>query len=353
MDIALIEDIKFNCDVSDAQYWGFFSVCGLLMRYRDLYRSEKGLKPWADIPRNEIAAWIAAKEAKWPELERKPYRQLTIGNQTFDSFDVAGINQALRQKGLIYGAGYGMYLKPTFFLAELRSVREISGLTVYTSGRDLVRDLFTSPGMLQEKSIFIRIEPLMVLLLYKHSELNARRMSVLEDAFAQYGFTHRQLIDDTFERRMEKMAGHYAEILLAHELAEAAEEVPEWKEVLSLAAGDRQAEHFLRAVKDLLADTSEQGPYKKIIDTRDRGALGLSIALAEGHRRALYPEIKEAYAVLSKDRDWAVVEQARRAGYARFRSQRDDIVMKFRTGIGRERFIGAIKDLLRNAASAR
>ncbi len=353
MDATLIKDIKFNCDVSDARYWGYFSVCGLLMRYRDLYRSETGLKPWADIRRDEIAAWIAIKEAKWPELEQEPYRQLAIGNQAYDPFDVAGINQALQEKGLIYGAGYGMYLKPTFFLAELRSVRKISDLTVYTSGRDLVRDLFTSPGMLQEKSIFLRIEPLMVLLQHKHSELNARRMSVLEDAFAQYGFPHRQIIDSTFERRMEEMAGRYAEILLTHELAEAAEEVPEWKEVLSLAAGDRQVEHFLRAVKDLLADTSEQGPYKKIIDTRDRGALGLSIALTEGYRKTLYPEIKEAFAVLLQDHDWTAVEQVRRAGYERFRSQRDDIVMKFRMGIGRESFIGTIKDQLRNAASAR
>jgi hypothetical protein len=29
MDSSLLNDIKFNCDVSDAQYWGYFSVCGL------------------------------------------------------------------------------------------------------------------------------------------------------------------------------------------------------------------------------------------------------------------------------------------------------------------------------------
>ncbi|MGE5173952.1 MAG: Sfum_1244 family protein [Betaproteobacteria bacterium] len=353
MDAALIKDIKFNCDVSDAQYWGYFSVCGLLMRYRDLYRSETGLKPWADIRRDEIAAWIASKETKWPELEREPYRKLTIGNQTFDPFDVSGINRVLRQEKLIYGAGYGMYLKPSFFLAELRSVQEISGLTAYTSGRELVRDLLTSPGMLQEKSIFLRLEPLMVLLLYKHSELNARRVSALEDAFARYGFPHRQIIDSTFEQRLETMAERYAEILLAHELAEAVEEVREWKEVLSLAAGDRQVEHFLRAVKDLLADTSDQGPYKRIIETRDRGALGLSIALTDGYRKILYPEIKEAYAALSSDVDWTVVEQVRRAGYERFRSQRDDIVSMYRRGSGRDTVIEAIKGLLRKAESAR
>jgi hypothetical protein len=33
---TLIDDIKFNCEVSDAKYWGHFSICGLLMRLRAL-----------------------------------------------------------------------------------------------------------------------------------------------------------------------------------------------------------------------------------------------------------------------------------------------------------------------------
>lgn len=353
MNETLTSDIKFNCDVSDAKYWGFYSVCGLLMRYRDLYRSERGLKPWSEINRAEIAAWIEKKETRWPDLEQQEFRCLTVGDKRFLPFDVAEINRALNGQGLVYGAGYGMYMKPSFFLAELRSIREISGLTVYTSGKELVRDLFTSPGMLQEQTIFLRLEPLTVLLLYKHSELNSLHSSALEDAFSRYGFPQRQLLDSTFEQRMESAAEHYSEVLLAHELAEAAEEVPEWKEILSLAEGDRQAEHFLRAVKDLLADTSEQGPYKKIITTRDRGALGLTIALTEGYRKVLFPEIREAYAALCRDPDWIVVERARKVGYERFRSQRDDIVRKYRLGGSRENTVGAIKDLLKRSGPVR
>jgi len=346
MDAGLQSDIKFNCDVSDAKFWGFYSVCGLLMRYRDLFRSEKGLKPWADIRRGDIAAWIEQKEARWPEMEQKDLRDLVIGDKSFHPFDVSGINGALNGSGLVYGAGYGMYLKPTFFVAELRSVRRISGLTVYTSGRELVRDLFTSPGMLQEKTVFLRLEPLIVLLLYKHSELNTRQVSALEDAFAHYGLPRRQIIDGTFELRIAEMAERYAEILLAHELAEDAEEVPDWKEVLSLAAGDRQAEHYLRAVKDLIADTSDRGPLRKIIESRDRGALGLTIALSEGYRKILYPEIKEAYADLALRNDWLAVEQARKTGYTRFRSRRDEIVRLFRNSRGKEDVIGELKKLI-------
>jgi hypothetical protein len=343
---SFIHDIKFNCDVSDAKYWGFFSVCGLLMRYRDLYRSEKGLRPWIEIRREDIAEWITNKESQWPELEQKDFRDVAIGGKKYHPFDIPEINHSLRGQGLIYGAGYGMYMKPTFFLAELRSTREISGLAVHTAGREYVRDLFTSSGMLQGKSIFLRIEPLTMLLLYKFSELNARRVSALEDAFSRYGFHHRQIIDDTFTKKLELMAERYSEVLLSHEVAEAMEDIPEWKDILSCLAGDRKAEHYLRALKDLIADTSDHGPYRRIIETRDRGALGLSIALTEGFRRVLYPEMKNAHQEFLGSENWSLIEDARKTGYARFLSQRNAIINLFRTSSGSEDFILKLKDVI-------
>jgi hypothetical protein len=156
MEDTLKEDIKFNCDLSDALFWGYFSICGLLLRYRDLYRSEKGLKAWANISRTDIAAWIAAKEARWPELEDQQFRDLTVESRTYGPFEVEALNRALAPKGLVYGAGYSMYMKPSFFLAEMHSTRQVDGLTVMTSSRELVRDLLTSPAMLQGNSVFLR-----------------------------------------------------------------------------------------------------------------------------------------------------------------------------------------------------
>jgi hypothetical protein len=345
MDINLINDIKFNCDVSDAQYWGYFSVCGLLMRYRDLFRSEKGLKPWAEINREEILSWISGKESRWPDLEEKGFRDLAIGGRLYSPFDLVEINHALKDQHLIYGAGYGMYMKPTFFLAELRTHYEVPGLSVYTSGTEFVRDLFTAAGMLQDKSIFLRLEPLMMLLLYKFSELNTRHVSALEDAFAQYGFQHRQIVDETFEKRIEKMAERYAGVVLRHEIAESREDISEWKDLLS-EAGDRKAEHYLRAIKDLIADTSDHGPYKRIIDMRDRGALSLTIALMEGYRRVLYPEIQVAYNEFCRQGDWSAIERSRQAGYERFRSQRDAIVELYHGSSGKDDFTKKIRERL-------
>jgi hypothetical protein len=347
MNSDLQKDIKFNCDVSDAQYWGFFSVCGLLLRYRDLYRSEKGIKPWSEINRQDIGAWIENKEARWPELEHTGFRDLLIDNKSYEPFNAAGINDAIRKQGLVYGAGYGMYMKPTFFLAQLRSFRTISGLTVSTSGTEYVRDLFTSPGMLQGKNIFLRLEPLMVLLLYKFSELNTRRVTALEDAFAHYGFHHKQIIDQTFEKRLWELTDRYADVLLNHEIAEFHENIPEWKDLLTLA-GDRKAEHYLRAVKDLIADTSDYGPYKRIIDLQDRGALGLTIALMEGYRKVIYPEMQEAYREFARSNDWSVIEEARKNGYRELRLRRDRIVDLYHEKGGKESFHKQLKDLVQH-----
>jgi hypothetical protein len=99
-------------------------------------------------------------------------------------------------------------------------------------------------------------------------------------------------------------------------------------------------------VKDLVADTSDRGPLRKIIESRDRGALGLTIALSDGYRKILYPEFKAAYADLALHHDWTAVEQARKTGYGRFRSRRDEIVKLYRGGKGKEDFMREVKKLI-------
>jgi hypothetical protein len=325
MDSDLLRDIKFNCDVSDAQYWGYFSICGLLIRYRDLYRSEKGLAFRTEIGREDIGAWIQAKESTWPELEQRSFRSLTLEGKSYDPFDLAGINRLLVPQGLIYGAGYGMYMKPTFFLARLVSVSEIDGLTVYTSDAELVRDLFTAAGMLQDTSILLRLEPLSMLLMSRFSSFNPRKATALDDAFTQYGFYYQQIMDSTFDERLKNMALRYSEVILYHERAEAREQVPEWKDLLR-TAGDRKAEHYVRAIQDLIADTSDHGPYQRMIETSDRGALSLHLALTEGFQKALFPEMKAAYVRFLQNGDWELIKAARIAGRKRFLLQRSKII---------------------------
>ena len=338
---ALRKDIKFNCDVSDARSWGYFSICGLLMRYRDLYRSEMGMEPWNPIPREKIAAWIGGKESRWADLEGQDLRDLTIGGRTYSPFDIAGINGTIRGDGYVYGAGYGMYLKPTFFLGCALEAAVVEGHRVLTTERELVRDLFTAPAMLQDGTIFLRLEPLKALLWDRFAELRPDCGTPLGNAFRAYGITPGQTVGNGFARLLEHMARAYSAVLLRHELAESREAIPQWKEIL-MHAGDRNTEHFLRAVNDLVADTSDAGPFRSMVKLRDRGALGLSIGLMDGYRRLLFPEVREAYGRFAKDGSWEAVEDARRNGYARFLAVRRKVLElfpgddqgSFRRGIG-------------------
>lgn len=345
MDALLKEDVKFNCDVSDAQFWGYFSICGLLMRYRDLFRSERMLQPWEPLGRDEIAAWIQAKEARWPGLEREEFRELRLGNDRFPPFAVPAINEALRTEGLLYGAGYGMYMKPTFFLADLEQTDTQEGHRIRTAGREHVRDLFTTAGMLQDEEIFIRLEPLSVLLWEKLQEARSRPGSALAAAFIGWGI--RDLSAPYAEVRplFDPLVRHYAAVLTRHEIGEARESSPEWKGLLA-ASLDRDAEHFLRAVKDLIADTSDRGTIAFLAANEDRVGLDLFLGMLDGYRRSLFPELKQASERLSEE-GWQAVETARTAGRRRFLAVRDEVLALHRGSSGDAgSFRGAVRRLI-------
>jgi hypothetical protein len=103
------------------------------------------------------------------------------------------------------------------------------------------------------------------------------------------------------------MAEHYSEILLCHEIAEALEEVPEWKELLS-RAGDRNMELYLRAMKDLIADTSDHGHTRGSSTRRTRRLQPYNRAhggIPEGH----LSEMQKAYSAFSTNGDWSVIDE--------------------------------------------
>ncbi|MGO9018263.1 MAG: hypothetical protein ACLQVJ_07920, partial [Syntrophobacteraceae bacterium] len=53
----------------------------------------------------------------------------------------------LRPLGLVYGAGYGIGMKPTFFLAECAESSSVGGLRIDVVNRELARDIFITQGI--------------------------------------------------------------------------------------------------------------------------------------------------------------------------------------------------------------
>jgi len=319
MDIEQLEEqVKLNCTISDARFWGYYSICGLLLRLRELYRSEKNLMPWDAIPKEEITAWIADTEAKWKSLENESFRPLEIAGTSYDPFDVERLNAILNQEGLVYGGGYGRFNKPTFSLATLERTREVYDYLVYYSGREFCRDLTTSAAMLQGRCIFVRLDAVKNLLWDKLPEMQGKRCSgLLNEAFSSSGIEGTERGQD-LSVKIDALASRVAELLVLHEIGEAFEDEysDEWREILS-GNVERSAEFYVRGVKDVLADTSEKGPLRNIVDGRDKTLLYFHIAFLDAIRKEIFPELMSAFLRFSDCGDWLLLEDARRVGYRR------------------------------------
>ncbi|MEW6599697.1 MAG: Sfum_1244 family protein [Nitrospirota bacterium] len=315
--------VKHNCDISDAKFWGDYSPCGLLLRLRDLYRTENGYKPHQKINNSEVGMWIEGKEEIWQDLENSDFKRIEIQGRRYSPFDVKGINSVLTGHGVIYAAGYGEQLKPLFILAEL-SDQSIKGMYhIYYTGRELARDLSTSPAMIQGNTILARTETAGLFLWNKFEEMKAQKCDgALFNAFSEYGisrdaevrFTTKELERLFISLIREEMAAY-----VHHELGEASQRrmLGTWWKRLVLKMPYSRAELFLRSLKDVLSDTCDSGMLTYIIKNRKAGSLGFYVALLSGIRRVIFPDIVSAYLEFTKTQDWGLIENSRIAGYRR------------------------------------
>jgi hypothetical protein len=66
----------------------------------------------------------------------------------------------------------------------------------------------------------------------------------------------------------------------------------------------------------------------------------------EGYRRVIYPEMLNAYNEFFRFGNWSVIERSRRAGYERFRSQRNAVMDLYHVSGGKDDFTRKIRELL-------
>ncbi len=315
---ALSLQVKLNCDISDARFWGNYSICGLLLRLRELFRQEKGIKPWEEIPQAVISEWIAVKEDLWRQLEGREFINLSVRQIEIPPFGSEAVNLILEKEKKVYGAGLGVQLKPSFFLAELLSKEHVDEYEVFIAGNELARDLSMHPAMLQGNTIFARREALAMILWEKLEEIRHKKnRNALVYAFSQFDMDLQQETNLSLYSRIVQIAEEEIGAYIRHEIGEAYEGARlggEWKEMLS-GPLTRRAELFVRNIKDLLSDMSERGMLKYIIDSERKGSLGLYLSSTGGFRAMIFPEIQGLFADFSEREDWQLVEKMRRKGY--------------------------------------
>jgi len=344
----LIEQVRHNCSISDCRYAGTYSVCGLALRLRDLYKWEKGLEPWVEEDSSVILQWIGEKEEEWDKLDGQEFAGISLAGKNYDPFDVEGLNAVLAPQGLFYGAGYVQGLKPSFLLAELLETRQVEGFQVYILGREHARDLLTVPALSQNNSILIRKESARIFLWNLIFFLKKSSKEALRFALETYGIAdhHPKALKDNFARICEDEVEAY----IYHELGELKDtdfDREVWRDMVA-AFPHSVIEFFIRAVKDILADTNEFGKLRYIIREQKTSSLGLHAAFLDGLRKELFPELVDAFREFKESRNWERVEEARLSGYGTARALAETITELYKRGKEKGDMTWAAREIEKN-----
>lgn len=333
---AVARQIIDNCDITDAQHAGLYSTCGLALRLRDLYKWEHRLNPWEEKDSSEILDWIGEKEALWEKLADAKYKAISVQGKRYDPFDTAGINAALEPHGFFYGAGYAFSLKPTFFLAEIKNKTLHSGYTVYTLGRELARDLLTLPALSQEQSILLRTESARLFLWDQMAYIKKSSRAALHFALEHCGLNNHP--PEEWPQHLPEILAVQKDNYIYHEIGELSDSTfhPKiWRELIA-AFPHSPVELLARGLKDLLADTHQNGTLPHLINNRKTAGLGFYAAFQDGLPRELFPELREAFNHFTKTRNWHIIEEAAAEGCRRARSYVAEMVQIFQTGQKRQ-----------------
>ncbi len=329
-DIA--DQVLENCNIADSRHAGLYSICGLALRLRDLYKWEHKLDPWIEKDPSEVLKWIGEKEEAWEKLAEKEFKDIRLRGHRFDPFDVKGINEILEPYGFIYGGGYAQSLKPSFFLAELENKKEINDISVYILGRELARDLLTIPALSQNNSIYIRKESARLFLWDQIFYVKKSGRFALKFGLENYG-----LNDETPEdlhRNMYRIAADESSTYIYHELGEIRDVVfgrETWQEIIA-AFPHTPIELLTRTLKDLLADTGQYGTLPHIVSERKTASLAFYVAFLEGFTKILFPQIIEAFQYFTQNRDWKLIENAVAEGYQTAKSHTEAITAIYQIG---------------------
>lgn len=286
----LVDAVRTNCHISDAQHARDMTLCTYLLEMRELYRWECGLALGAPVPQAAVGAWMAQREVLWSSLEQAAHVPLPLDAFAVDPFDVERANRALVGQRLVYGAGIGRFGKPQFFLGALEREEWRSGVRVLIAGREYARDLSAAPAASRDGTIFVRLESLQRWL-WERAEawMGKRHDGALKSALESYGFASAP------GAAIASMTQAEAETLILHELGECEAGRglgPRWEHMLGNLTR-RRTELFVRALRDHLADCLVTLPA--LLERDAAPSLHFWFANLHGMRQALFPRLAAAY----------------------------------------------------------
>lgn len=306
----LTRQVRRNSDISDARHAGLYSICGLAMRLRDLYKWEHRLPPWKEGDAAHVLEWIGEKEALWETLLDAEYEPLLFNGQRTDPFATRAINSKLRQRHLFFGAGYAHSLKPTFLLAKIKKNEKVKGHTVWQLGQEFARDLLTLPAFSQDGQIVLRSEAGRMYLWDQMAYINKSGRWPLEFAARACGLP--DCSRQTLQRHLDTIWKIQKRLYIRHEVGELEEDefdVDRWRQMLA-DYPHTPVELLIRSLKDQLADTGPNGALSDLIHHQNKAGLGLYLAFGATFARQLTHPLICAFDAFAHDPNWRHITDA-------------------------------------------
>lgn len=362
---ALTKSVQKNCHISDAQYAGHYTLCVFLLKMREYYRWEKAIPQSQSLPKKAVGDWLVQRESEWDELESLPLSPINIGDESFEPFESAAINQRLNPLGYVYSGGIGVFHKPYFFLGKLEKKATQHGINLLISSDEYARDLVAPPAMLLGNTVFIRKQCLRRTIWERIEEWLMKKPpdSPIARALACYSPQNTRnsmgdtlgeksshstpstgvSIDKDMESILDQITDNELESVFLHEIGEAqAQQLlgPQWEVLLSELPRSK-AEWIVRAVRDHLADSLSTLP--RLLETQNEASLHFYFANFTGMRRELFPEAVMAYQTWIESGNLALLNDISQHGQQRWLALAQQILALHETN--NESLTGAIEAL--------
>lgn len=283
----LIQNVQYNCDISDARYARDYSMCVYLLRMQEHYRWKNAIPLNCAVKGETLGDWVRETEDYWDTIEETDFQPVTIGNQSFDPFDTDKINRALAHcspadSSLAYTAGIGRLGQPHFVLAECVQ-RSTTPYPQMELGQELARDSITMPALSRDGTIIIRHDSIKRMLWQMIAEWRLRK----PDGPMARLLTHYQINDNPSDAQITSTARDLSTLLIQHERGEIMAKQISGKNYLHMLTTlqGKPAEGYIRAVGDLLADSLSTWPY--LVEQQAGAHLDFWLAGLQGIRESI------------------------------------------------------------------
>jgi hypothetical protein len=296
--INLIRQVQHNCDISDANHAGNYTLCIYLLKMREYYRWLSALDFADELNSEGMGQWLRDKEQIWDQVANEPFKPIELAQQQYDPFDHSAINSQIIDDRLFYHAGIGQKAAQHFFIAELIQQTHEDDIRISITGKEYARDLTSPPAQSTQDEIIVRQESLKRMCWERYQEWNWNRMdNPMGKALSYYDF------DKSIPDALEKMVQAEQNTLIQHELGEMAitQQLGEQWPAMMLGLLGSKAELLARAVRDNLADSLYTLPF--LIKQGNEASLHFYFANLTSLRKQIFPSAVQAYQRWSESND--------------------------------------------------